>query len=157
MKLRYKILGLAMALAAATVVILAVLLSRDSPCGAAPGAAAAPSMKAIVYRCYGPPEVARLETIAKPVPADNRLLVKVRAASLNPLDWHYLRGKPYVMRASSGVGVPKNIRLGVDFAGTVEAVGKDVRRFKPGDEVFGAADGAFAEYVTVRDAGSVAL
>ena len=95
-------------------------------------------MKAIVYRCYGSPDVLRLEDVARPVPADNEVLVKVHAASVNPLDWHYVRGKPYVMRLDAGLGAPKIPRLGVDFAGTVESVGGSVTRFKPGDEVFGA-------------------
>jgi NADPH:quinone reductase-like Zn-dependent oxidoreductase len=114
-------------------------------------------MKAIVYRCYGAPDVVKLEDVTKPVPADDRMLVKVHAASVNPLDWHFMRGKPYIMRPMAGFGAPKDTRMGVDFAGTVEAVGKDVTQFKPGDEVFGGADGAFAEYVTVRGKGSVAL
>ncbi|MEP6886221.1 MAG: NAD(P)-dependent alcohol dehydrogenase [Gammaproteobacteria bacterium] len=113
-------------------------------------------MKAIVYRCYGSPDVVRLEGIPKPALSDDRVLVKVRAASVNPLDWHYMRGEPYFMRAMAGLGAPKDIRLGVDFAGTVEAVGKNVTRFKPGDAVFGGADGAFAEYVNVRENGALA-
>jgi NADPH:quinone reductase-like Zn-dependent oxidoreductase len=84
-------------------------------------------------------------------------LVKVRTASVNPLDWHFIRGTPYVMRASSRLRKPKVMQLGVDFAGTVEAVGKNVTRFKPGDEVYGGADGSFAEYVTPRAEGSMAL
>ncbi|MEZ5512962.1 MAG: NAD(P)-dependent alcohol dehydrogenase [Steroidobacteraceae bacterium] len=107
-------------------------------------------MRAIVYRCYGPPEVLKLEAVEKPVPADDRVLVRVRAASVNPLDWHYLRGEPYVMRLSSGLGAPEDITMGVDFAGTVTAVGNGVTNFKPGDEVFGGTGGAFAEYVAVR-------
>jgi NADPH:quinone reductase-like Zn-dependent oxidoreductase len=107
-------------------------------------------MKAIVYREYGPTEVLRLEEIAKPVPDDDQILVKVRAAAVNPLDWHYVRGTPYVGRLGMGLLEPESIRLGVDFAGTVEAVGKNVTQFKPGDEVFGGRKGAFAEYVTVR-------
>ena len=71
---------------------------------------------------------------------------RFEAASVNPLDWHYMRGTPYIVRTDSGLGAPKNPRLGVDFAGTVEAVGKNVKSFKPGDEVFGGKTGAFAEY-----------
>jgi NADPH:quinone reductase-like Zn-dependent oxidoreductase len=114
-------------------------------------------MKAIVYRCYGPPQVLKLEEIAKPEPADDRVLVKVRAASVNPLDWHYMRGEPYFMRSMTGVGAPSSIHMGVDFAGIVESVGKNVTRFKPGDEVFGARDGAFGEYVSVAESGSLTL
>ena len=76
---------------------------------------------------------------------------------MNPLDWHYMRGTPYVMRLSSGLGKPKDIHMGVDFAGTVESVGRSVTRFKPGDEVFGGRSGAFADYVTVRAERAVTL
>jgi NADPH:quinone reductase-like Zn-dependent oxidoreductase len=156
MRRRYKVLGVVLLLLGVTVVSVAVVLSHDSACGVAQAVPAnTQSMQAAVYRCYGSPDVVKVEAVPKPTLADDRMLVKVHAASVNPLDWHYMRGKPYIMRPGSGVGVPEDIRLGVDFAGTVEAVGKDVTRFKPGDEVFGGADGAFAEYVTVRAAGSV--
>jgi NADPH:quinone reductase-like Zn-dependent oxidoreductase len=153
-----KVLSVVLMLIALVMASLAAVISHDSPCGVAqPVPANTQSMQAIVYRCYGSPEVVKLEEIAKPIPADNRMLVRVHAASVNPLDWHYMRGKPYIMRPTAGLGTPDDIRLGVDFAGTVEAVGKNVRRFKPGDQVFGGADGAFAEYVSVRENGSVAL
>jgi len=121
-------------------------------------AAPANPMKAIVYCDYGVANL-KLEEIEKPVPNDDQLLVRVRAASVNPYDWHFVEGTPYVMRAIAGVGLrkPKDIRLGVDFAGTVEAVGKNVTQFKPGDEVFGGRGGAFAEYVCPRAARAVAL
>jgi NADPH:quinone reductase-like Zn-dependent oxidoreductase len=122
--------------------------------------AAAPTtpMKAIVYCDYGVPNL-KLQEIEKPTPADDQLLVKVRAASVNPLDWHFIEGTPYIGRFLFGFGArkPKDTRLGVDFAGTVEAVGKSVTKFKPGDEVFGGRTGAFAEYVCVREARAVAL
>ena len=89
-------------------------------------------MKAAVYRCYGSPAVVKLENIAKPAVAEGRLIVKVRAAGVNPLDWHYMRGKPYFMRAMAGIGAPHDIRLGVDFSGTVEAVGKGIHTFQGG-------------------------
>lgn len=108
-------------------------------------------MKAIVYCDYGSPEVLKLEDIEKPTPGDDQVLVRVRAASVNPLDWHYMRGTPYVMRMEAGLRKPKVTRLGVDFAGTVEAVGKNVTEFKPGDEVFGGRTGAFAEYVVIAE------
>jgi NADPH:quinone reductase-like Zn-dependent oxidoreductase len=95
--------------------------------------------------------VLKLEDIEMPTPADDQVLVKVHAAAVNPLDFHYMHGTPYLMRLDSGVGTPKNTRLGVDFAGTVEAIGKNVTRFHPGDEVFGGRTGAFGEYVTVRE------
>src|SRR5881409_2044909 len=121
--------------------------------------AAAPNnpMKAIVYCDYGLANL-KLEDVEKPVPNDDQILVRVRAASVNPYDWHFVEGTPYVMRAM-GVGLrkPKDTRLGVDFAGMVEAVGKNVTQFKPGDEVFGGRDGAFAEYVCPRADRAVTL
>jgi NADPH:quinone reductase-like Zn-dependent oxidoreductase len=114
-------------------------------------------MKAIVYCDYGLANL-KLAAIAKPTPTDDQILVKVHAASVNPLDWHFIEGTPMIMRAL-GVGLrkPKDTRLGVDFAGTVEAVGKNVTQFKPGDEVFGGRDGAFAEYVCPRADRAVTL
>jgi NADPH:quinone reductase-like Zn-dependent oxidoreductase len=158
MKLRYKVLSAALVLAAATALGAALTLSHNSPCAAAqPPPAGTPLMKAIVYRCYGSPDVLKLEDIAKPSPVNNRLLVKVHAASVNPLDWHYMRGEPYLLRAAAGIGAPDSIHMGVDFAGTVVSVGKDVTRFKPGDEVFGGKSGAFGEYLSVAEADSVAM
>ena len=123
------------------------------------GYTAAPSnpMKAITYCNYGLGNV-KLEDVEKPVPNDDQVLVKVRAASVNPYDWHFVEGTPKIMRMM-GVGLrkPKDTRLGVDFAGTVEAVGKNVTQFKPGDDVFGGKGGAFAEYVCRRAEGAVAL
>jgi NADPH:quinone reductase-like Zn-dependent oxidoreductase len=158
MKLRYKILGGVGIVFIAAVAALAAILSHDSPCGSAtPVSANAPKMKAIVYRCYGGTNVLKLESIARPPSADDRVLVKVQAASVNPLDWHYMQGKPYVMRPGSGIGAPQSIHMGADFAGIVDTVGKNVKRFKPGDEVFGDRDGAFAEYVSVADEGAVSI
>lgn len=158
MKRRYRILGIVLAVMVLALGSLAIALSYESACGAPEAVASgAERMKAIVYRCYGSPDVLALEEIAKPIPEDDQLLVKVRAAALNPLDWHYMRGEPYLMRLSSGLGAPEDMRMGVDFAGTVEAVGKSVTRFKPGDEVFGGRTGAFAEYVVVREHRAVVL
>src|SRR5580692_9559996 len=158
MKLRYKVLGGIAILLVGAIAVLGLALSHDSTCPAAPPLAAnTPSMKAVVYRCYGTPDVLKLEEIAKPPPADDRVLVKVHAASVNPLDWHYMRGKPYIVRPMAGVGKPDSILMGADFAGTIESVGKNVTRFKPGDEVFGDRDGAFGEYVSVRENGAIAL
>ncbi len=154
----YKAAGIILALLAVALVSLSLTLSYDSSCGQASLAPdSAKLMKAIVYRCYGPPDVLKLEDIEKPTAADDEVLVKIHAASVNPLDWHYMRGSPSLMRLMSGIGAPKDTRLGVDFAGTVEAVGKNVKRFKPGDEVFGGKNGAFAEYVTVREDRALAL
>ncbi|MFZ1085020.1 MAG: NAD(P)-dependent alcohol dehydrogenase [Terracidiphilus sp.] len=108
-------------------------------------------MKAIVYERYGPPEVLQFKELAKPAPADNEVLIKVRAASVNPLDWHFMRGEPWPIHLMLGLRKPKEIRLGVDVAGVVDAVGKDVTQFKPGDEVFGGCRGAFAEYVNAKE------
>jgi NADPH:quinone reductase-like Zn-dependent oxidoreductase len=145
------LLGIAtfMTLAIAT---FAVAISYDSPCAQSPALDAKTSrMRAIVHPCYGGPETLRYEEVAKPVPRDNQVLVRVRAASVNPYDWHMMTGKPYIMRLGTGVGAPDYTRPGRDFSGTVEAVGKDVTKFKPGDEVFGGAGGAFAEFVAAGE------
>src|SRR2546430_98842 len=120
-------------------------------------AAPANPVKAIVYCDYGLTNL-KLQDVEKPVPNDDQLLVRVRAASVNPYDWHFVEGTPKIMRVL-GVGLrkPKDTRLGVDFAGTVEAVGKNVTQYKPGVEVFGGRGGAFAEYVCRRADGAVAL
>jgi NADPH:quinone reductase-like Zn-dependent oxidoreductase len=108
-------------------------------------------MKEIVYTKYGSSDVLQIQEVGKPTPKDNQVLLKVHAASVNPLDWHFMRGMPYLMRLQSGLNRPKNNFLGVDVAGQVEAVGKDVKEFQPGDEVFGTCDGAFAEYVCASE------
>ncbi len=108
-------------------------------------------MKAIVRRDYGPPEVLRFEDVEKPAPGEREVLVRVCAASLNPLDWHFMRGSPSVVRAFSGLRRPKVPTLGADVAGRVEAVGAGVARFKPGDEVYGAGRGTFAEYASLPE------
>jgi NADPH:quinone reductase-like Zn-dependent oxidoreductase len=105
-------------------------------------------MKAIVQDRYGPPDVLELRDIETPTAGDKEVLVRVHAAAVNALDWHYMRGDPYVARPSMGLRRPKVRIRGRDFAGRVEAVGEGVDRFRPGDEVFGEADGAFAEYVS---------
>lgn len=116
------------------------------------------SMKAIVYCDYGGPEVVKLEDVPKPAPNDDQILVKIRAAAVNPLDWHYVRGIPYVARAMAmGMRKPKETRLGVDYSGTVEAVGKNVTQFKTGDEVFGGKNAAFSEYLCARADRAVVL
>jgi len=114
-------------------------------------------MKAIVQERYGSPDVLEFQDVDMPVAADNEVLVQVRAAAVNAYDWHIMRGDPYLARLvgpSLAFGGPKRKIRGRDFAGRVDAVGKDVRRFKPGDEVYGDlgdADGAFAEYVCVPE------
>ncbi len=158
MKLRNKIaIGFLLFLLLVTTA-LAIVISYDSACE--PSAAVpdgAETMKAIAYSCYGSTDVLRFEDIEKPTPADDQVLVKVAAAAVNPLDWHFMRGTPYFVRLLTGLGAPDNLGLGVDFAGTVEAVGAKVTRFKPGDEVFGGGNGAFAEYVSVHEGGALAL
>jgi NADPH:quinone reductase-like Zn-dependent oxidoreductase len=111
-------------------------------------------MKAIVYRRYGSPDVLECDEIEKPAPADDEVLIKVRAASLNPLDRHIMRGRPPFLRIAFGLRKPK-IRPGRDVAGQVEAVGRNVTQFKPGDEVFGLCSGALAEYVCTRESAVV--
>jgi NADPH:quinone reductase-like Zn-dependent oxidoreductase len=106
-------------------------------------------MKAIVYTQYGPPDVLQFKEVARPTPADDEVLIKVRAASLNALDWRLMRGGPYIVRKMFGLSKP-NIarpgRPGRDVAGQVEVVGRKVTQFKAGDEVFGVCQGACAEY-----------
>ncbi len=109
-------------------------------------------MKAIICRTYGSPSVLQVEETTTPTPADDQVLIRVRAASVNPYDWHCMRGSPYMVRIASGLTRPKDIRFGVDVAGIVETAGRKVTRFKPGDAVFGACRGAFAEYACAPDA-----
>ena len=108
--------------------------------------AAAPRMKAAICTAYGSPDVVQIRDVEKPVPKDDEVLIRVRAASLNPADWHMKRGKPHIMRLMTGLHKPKDARLGSDVAGEIEAVGRNVTEFNPGDEVFGSCHGAFAEY-----------
>jgi len=156
-RLRRRILWSVLAVLGAAIAALAWTLGHESGCepAAAPMAGVA-TMKAVVRRCYGPPDVLALEDVAKPVPKDDELLVKVQAASVNPADWHFVRGEPYIIRMDFGFGAPKNPRIGIDFAGTVEAVGKDVTKFRPGDAVFGGRNGALAEYITITEGGNLA-
>src|SRR5260221_9271563 len=104
-------------------------------------------MKAIVCTEYGSPDVLQLNEVEKPTLKDHQVLIKVQAASANPLDWHRMRGAPFLARLDGGLRKPNNPRLGADLAGQVEAVGSSVTQFQPGDVVFGCVTGAFAEYV----------
>src|SRR5437588_1368199 len=108
-------------------------------------------MKAIVYTKYGSPDVLQFKEVEKPIPKDGQILVKIYAASVNPLDWHLMRASPFLVRLGGGLRKPKDPRLGADFAGRVEAVGNHVTQFQPGDEVFGAYTGSFAEYASVPE------
>jgi NADPH:quinone reductase-like Zn-dependent oxidoreductase len=137
------------------VISAAALAFANATPAQTPNASPAPVMKAVIYHDYGSPDVLTLQNIPKPVPKDDQVLIKVRAASLNPYDWHFMTGMPYIMRAGVGLLRPTDPRLGVDFSGTVEAVGKNVTTFKPGDDVIGAKGGAFAEYVCGSDKGLI--
>ena len=103
-------------------------------------------MKAVVCRRYGPPEALELQYVEKPTLADDRVLVRVKAASVNPADYYSIRGRPIFARLGSGLFRPKRKLVGSDLAGTVESVGRNVTQFQPGDEVFGIRGGAFAEF-----------
>src|SRR5216684_7690166 len=133
-------------------------------------AAGGTPMKAAVYTRYGPPDVVvQIADVEKPVPEDSEVLIKVRAASVNPLDGGLMKGRPYIARIMTGLRKPKITRLGVDVAGQVEAVGRNVTQFKPGDAVFGlcirypqasgvkvwVCQGAFAEYVCAPESALV--
>jgi NADPH:quinone reductase-like Zn-dependent oxidoreductase len=113
------------------------------------------NMKAIVYTQYGSPDVLQFKEVEKPTPKDNEVLIKVYAASLNAADWHYMRGAPWLFRLACGLQKPKNVFFGGDVAGRVEAVGKNITQFRPGDEVFGDLSeygrGTLAEYVCASE------
>ena len=109
-----------------------------------------PTMKAVVRNSFGPPRVLEISVVDRPVPDDDQVLVRVRTASLNRADWYAMAGRPLLGRPMMGLRRPKSNRLGTDYAGVIEAVGKNVTGFRPGDEVFGGRDGALAEYVCVR-------
>jgi NADPH:quinone reductase-like Zn-dependent oxidoreductase len=139
---------------------LAFAISYNAPC---PTVALLPDgaarMKAVTARCYGSPDIIRVEDVAKPVPQADQILIRVHAASVNPLDWRTLRGSPYMLRLDRGIGAPtpEEARLGADFSGTVEAVGTNVTKFKPGDAVFGGGGGTLAQYIVKRETGAVVL
>jgi NADPH:quinone reductase-like Zn-dependent oxidoreductase len=109
------------------------------------------TMKAIVRETYGSPDVLELKDVERPAPDDDGILVRVRAASINAYDWHMMRGRPYLVRMVAGLRKPKSSAMGMDVAGQVEAVGKNVTQFRPGDEVFGSRSGSLAEYVRGTD------
>src|SRR3989454_3134355 len=108
-------------------------------------------VKAIIRQKYGSPDVLELTEVETPAPKDNEVLVEIHAASANPLDWHYMRGAPFLARLGEGLRKPRDTRLGVDIAGRVEAVGNNVTQFQPGDEVFGVCAGGFAEFASARE------
>lgn len=152
MKKRYKVLGGLFAIVAVLITGLALVIGYTEECGPAPTLAGnEATMTAVSSRCYGSADVLEVGEVAMPEVGAQDVLVKVRAASVNPLDWHYMRGSPYIMRLVSGIGAPDDTSVGVDFAGVVERVGEGVTRFSPGDEVFGGRSGAFAEYVVIPE------
>jgi NADPH:quinone reductase-like Zn-dependent oxidoreductase len=110
-------------------------------------------MKAVVYTKFGPPDVLQLREVEKPVPKENEILIKVHAASVNAYDWRHLRADPFFIRLmGAGLLRPKHRILGADIAGQVEAVGRSVAQFRPGDDVFGEGGyGGFAEFVCVDE------
>lgn len=133
-----------------------ITLSHESPCPpmVADGSGAE-HMRALMHRCYGVPAGLRVENVARPTPGDGQVLIKVRAASINPAEWHRTTGTPYIIRMGEGIGAPNDSKAGYDFAGTIEAVGPNVTRLKVGDEVFGGVPGALAQYAIGRDKGSI--
>lgn len=133
-------------------VALAATISHTSDCPTtAVTTGDGDTMNAVIYRCYGSPDVLEYTRVDKPEPAADEVLVEVKAAGVNPLDWHFMRGSPYLLRLVQGIGAPDDHRLGADFAGTVVAVGKDVTRFAPGDDIFGGGWGAFGEYLVRKE------
>ena len=157
MKLGKKILLGVAGVFALSVAALMTITAYDSPCPAAsPADAGANTMQALTTRCYGVDNL-RLERIEKPVPGDDQVLIRIHAAAINPAEWYRINGQPYLVRLEGGIGKPKGKRAGYDMAGVVEAVGAKVTRFKVGDEVFGGAGGALAEYALAREQGGIVL
>ena len=157
MKLQHKLLTIPLLVVSAALLILALALSHTQSCPP-PGdvTAGSDSMKAVAHYCYGSPDVLEVVDVDMPVAGPREILVKVEAASVNPLDWHFMRGSPYIMRLMTGFGAPGDPRLGRDFAGTVQAIGEQVTEYEVGDRVYGGANGAFAQYLTRGATGSVA-
>ena len=123
MKLRSKIINGILAVLAVLIGSVAIAIGYTEDCEPVVATASGNTMKAVIYRCYGGPEVLEYVDVAKPVPLDDEVRVEVHAAGVNPLDWHYMRGKPYIMRLmGAGIGSPADMRLGVDYAGVVEAL-----------------------------------
>ncbi len=156
MKLRYKILTGIAGILILGIGALAGVMSYTASCETPPAVeASAGTMRAVQARCYGGPELLTLENVAKPEPGPDEVLVRVRAAGVNPLDYHFMRGSPYMLRLMGGVGQPDDPRIGADFAGVVEAIGESVTLFDVGDAVFGRASGTFAEYVVMPESRGV--
>ena len=139
------------------VVALSISLSYTSDCPAPSSVAAGENtMMAVQRPCYGSADVLQYTRVAIPTPADDQVLIKVESASVNPLDYHFMRGTPYILRLMAGIGQPDEIAIGRDFAGTVVATGSEVTALAVGDRVFGGTNGAFAEYTVRGSTGSIA-
>jgi NADPH:quinone reductase-like Zn-dependent oxidoreductase len=157
MKLRHKIIYGFLSVVGLAVVGLAITISYTSECPSSPGVSAgADTMKAVVSRCYGGPDALEYLDIEKPTPGPKDVIVAVKAAAVNPLDYHYMRGSPYLLRLMRGIGSPNDQRMGVDFSGVVAEIGDEVTKFAVGDAVFGGRSGAFAEYLLVPEDGGIA-
>jgi NADPH:quinone reductase-like Zn-dependent oxidoreductase len=158
MKLRYRILLGTLAVVGVAAAVGAYVVSYNAPCGEPePVPAGAARMKAVLQLCYGSADVLKIADVAKPIPGENEVLVRVRAGSINPANWHELTGEPYLVRAGMGIGAPSIPRFGTDYAGIVEALGPNVTKFKVGDEVFGGRSGSMAEYVVANVDRSIVL
>ncbi len=152
MKRRNKVLSGMLLFFVIAITGIAVTLSHTDDCEPPPNVPGnVELMKSIVAPCYGDTDVLEYVDVEKPKPQQDEILVRVQAAAVNPLDWHYMRGSPYIMRLSSGLGSPVDTTVGVDFSGTVVEIGENVTRFQIGDEVFGGRGGAFSEYVIVPE------
>jgi NADPH:quinone reductase-like Zn-dependent oxidoreductase len=157
MKLRYKIIYGFLSVLAFAVVVLAMTISYTSECTSPPGiTAGTETMKAVVSRCYGGPDALEYIDVEKPKPGPKDVIVAIKAAAVNPLDYHYMRGSPYLLRLVRGIGKPNDHHMGVDFSGVVVEIGNEVTKFAVGDAVFGGRSGAFAEYLLVREDGAIA-
>jgi NADPH:quinone reductase-like Zn-dependent oxidoreductase len=157
MKLRYKILTGVAAVFAIGYAALAITVGHDSACPPVPVLDAGTlRMRAITQRCYGVPRGVRIEQVARPTLREDQLLIRVHASSVNPVEWYGTSGQPQIMRLQGGIGLPSDWKLGYDMAGTVEAVGAQVTRFKVGDRVYGGVHGALSEYVVTRGEGNLA-
>ena len=157
MRIIKKILKGLLALIVVAIAALAVTISYTADCTPPPDVAAGDgTMQAVVSRCYGGPEALEHLRVAKPEPGPDDVLVKVHSAAVNPLDYHYMRGSPYLMRLVAGIGKPNDQRMGVDFSGVVAEVGGNVTKFTVGDAVFGGRSGAFAEYLLVPEGRAIA-
>ena len=153
--LKWSALTISALLVVGVVALFIAYWISDNDCEERRATARKNPMKAITYCEYGGPDVLQLEEVEKPVPNDDQVLVRVRAAALNPYDMHFLHGTPYLMRLSAGLRKPKFTGIGVDFSGVVERVGKNATGFKPGDAVFGGRQGALAEYIVISGKGPV--